>query len=86
MFEVPRPLTVQRVKLSSTTLVSTKKKWLASSSAMSPSSPTSSWAGSASRLARPGMSFQLTPSVEVHIQDWARTPIGALGSRATASQ
>jgi len=32
------------------------------------------------------MSFQFTPSVDVHIHDWARTPIGALGSRATASQ
>ena len=32
------------------------------------------------------MSTQLTPSVDVHIQDCARTPVGALGSSATASQ
>ena len=69
MLDVPGPPTVHRLKLSSTTFVSTKKKWLASSSAISPSSPTSSWSGAASRLPSPGMSLKLTPSVEVHIQD-----------------
>src|SRR2546423_14358000 len=53
---------------------------------MSPSSPTSSWSGAAGRFARPGKSTKFTPSLEVHSQDSARTPSGALGSAATASQ
>ena len=74
---------VHRVNVTSVTFVSTKYRWLASSRAMSPSSPKSCCSRSPGK---PGMFLNVRPSsVDHQVYDIDRVPVGAFASGPSAS-
>ncbi len=80
----PFPVTVQLVNVMSVTFVSTKYRWFASSTAMSPSSPNSCCSTDAG--VRPGMSTNvLPPSTDTQSHDMLRVNVGEFGSGPTTS-